>query len=90
MHVMQSLAALSRPFGSVSRRSSPKWLRTSTPDEGGTAGTGAARLDETGFHASVQLRATRRQARLCEVWRQCCRLKGVKPLAANLGLLSHR
>ena len=56
MHVMQNLAALSRPFGSVSRRSSPKWLQTSTPDEGRTAGTGAARLDETGFHASVQLR----------------------------------
>ena len=56
MHVMQSLAALSRRFGSVSRRSSPKWLRTSATDEGGTAGTGDARLEETGFHASVQLR----------------------------------
>ena len=36
------------------------------------------------------LSATGLQARLCEVWRQCCGLKSVKPLAANLGLHSHR
>ena len=53
---MKRTLALSGCLGSMAGRSSPKWLCASTSDENGTAGTGDARLDETGFHASVQLR----------------------------------
>ena len=53
---MKRTAVISRRRGSMAGDSSPKWLRTSTSDAGGTTETDNARLNETGFHASVQVR----------------------------------